>query len=60
MSSDTQHLKIIFTCDTCDETFTGAQQETFQAVWSRAREDGWRTRKIGTEWVHGCPDCGID
>lgn len=56
---DRQHGKVVFECDSCDETFEGEQGEEFNIVWAAANRDGWRTRKIADEWLHGCPHCGI-
>jgi hypothetical protein len=56
---DRQHGKIIIECDSCSETFEGENGEEFTEVWSGAKRDGWHTRKIANEWLHGCPKCGI-
>lgn len=56
---DRQHGKVIICCDSCDETFDGEAGEDFPAVWESAKRDGWRTRMIAKEWLHGCPDCGV-
>lgn len=55
---DRQYGKIIVACDTCDEQFAESGDD-FKKVWAAAKAAGWRTRKIGDEWVHGCPDCGV-
>jgi hypothetical protein len=39
--------------------FDGAEDERFPEVWAAAKRDGWKTRKIAEEWLHGCPDCGV-
>lgn len=46
-------------CDSCEEIFDGAEGEEFKTVWNLAKADGWRTRKIADEWLHGCPKCGV-
>ena len=56
---DRQHGKIVIECDSCNETFEGEQGEEFDVVWNAAKRDGWRTRKIADEWLHGCPKCGV-
>ena len=44
---------IIFTCDVCDETFeTG--EEDFKSAHAMAKAKGWRTKKIGDEWINYC------
>jgi hypothetical protein len=55
---DRQHGKIIIECDSCDETFEGEPQQEFTDVWSKAKRDGWNTRQIAGEWLHGCSKCG--
>lgn len=52
---DHQGGKIIWECDSCDKTFEWDDSDDFQGGWSAAKEEGWRTKKIGDEWVHGCP-----
>lgn len=54
---DRQHGKIVFECDSCNATFDG-DSDDFSEAWSAAKRDGWTTRKIANEWLHGCPDCG--
>lgn len=59
MPIDRQHKRIVFECDSCDETFEGERDEEFAAVWASAKRDGWRAKMIGDEWVRGCPKCGV-
>ena len=56
---DRQHNKIVIECDSCNEVFEGEEHEEFTDVWARAKRDGWRTRKIAGEWLHGCQRCGM-
>jgi hypothetical protein len=51
-----QHGNLVFECDTCDEVLESATSD-FGAAWNQAKRDGWRAKKIGTEWVHECPNC---
>jgi rubredoxin len=55
---DRQHDKILIECDSCDQVYEGEVGEEFTTVWSAAKRDGWSTRKIADEWLHGCPRCG--
>lgn len=55
---DRQHGKIVIECDSCSETFDGDSDE-WETVWPAAKREGWRTRKIANEWLHGCPKCGV-
>lgn len=56
---DRQHGKVVIECDSCDETFDGEKGEEFTVVWASAKRDGWRTKNIAGQWLHGCPKCGI-
>jgi len=56
---DRQHGKLLFACDgaTCDAEFGLPDEGNFELVWSAAKRDGWKARKIVGEWMHFCPDC---
>jgi rubredoxin len=56
---DRQGGRILIECDSCDQVFEGEHGAEFQAVWTAAKDDGWKSRKIGDEWLHGCPKCGV-
>lgn len=56
---DRQGGKIVWECDSCDATFEWDDPDDFQGGWNSAKRDGWRAKKIGDEWVHGCPRCGV-
>lgn len=56
---DQQKGRIVIECDSCSETHGGDEGDEFAAVWAEAKRDGWRTKKIGNDWVHGCPKCGV-
>ncbi len=53
---DRQHGKIVIECDACDTVYEGGSDE-WAPVWISAKREGWKTRQIGSEWVHTCPDC---
>ena len=55
---DRQHGNVIIECDSCEATFT-LDDDDFNETWAAAKLNGWRVRKIGEEWVHGCPKCGV-
>lgn len=55
---DRQRGKILIDCDSCSEVFEGASDE-WNDVWPEAKREGWKSKKIGSEWVHGCPKCGV-
>lgn len=54
---DRQHGKLIFECDSCPETFEPETRD-FDEAWSAAKAEGWTARKLGKDWLHGCPACG--
>lgn len=56
---DRQGNRIVIQCDSCDETFDGEEDNEFTDTWSAAKREGWTTRKIAGEWLHGCPACGV-
>lgn len=56
---DRQHGKILVECDSCSEIFEGETDASWHDVWNTAKHDGWRTRNIAGEWLHGCPKCGV-
>lgn len=48
--------KIMVECDTCFETIEGEPRELWDPFWKRAKEEGWRSRRVrGDQWTHGCP-----
>ena len=55
---DRQHGHIVIECDSCDEVFDSGTDD-FAEAWSAAKRDGWKTRKIANEWLHGCQKCGV-
>lgn len=57
---DRQFNRITIQCDSCDDVFVGDSGEEWDDVWSAAKREGWKSKKIGDEWVHGCPRCGVD
>jgi hypothetical protein len=56
---DRQGNRILIECDSCDEVFEGDEDSEFSEVWSEAKREGWRSKKIGDEWVHGCGKCKV-
>jgi predicted RNA-binding Zn-ribbon protein involved in translation (DUF1610 family) len=59
MSIDRQYGKIVIECSSCDATIESEQDEDWDVFWPRAVLEGWKSRKVGHDWVHGCPDCGV-
>jgi hypothetical protein len=56
---DRQGYKILVECDSCSEVFEGDEDQEWNEVWPEAKREGWRTKKIANDWVHGCPKCGV-
>lgn len=55
MTIDRQYNKhLIFECDACDNTFE-SDTDDFDEAWALAKREGWRARKIASEWCHFCP-----
>jgi hypothetical protein len=54
MSIDRQYGFLIISCDDCEHTFMGNKADDFDAVWSAARDEGWKARKVVNEWMHFC------
>lgn len=45
-------------CDTCEKEFPD-EPMPFDYAWAQAKNEGWKAEKVGKDWVHGCPDCGV-
>jgi hypothetical protein len=56
---DRQGNRIVLECDSCEETFEGDEDAEWADVWAEAKREGWRSKKIGNEWVHGCGKCRV-
>lgn len=56
---DRQHGgKIIFECDSCDETLE-TETKDFDDARLMLESEGWKARNIADVWLHGCPKCGV-
>ena len=55
---DRQFGNIIIECDSCPEVLLTHEPEFEQARAVMVRH-GWKVRKIGKDWIHGCPKCGV-
>lgn len=54
---DRQYGKFVVQCDRCGET-RETDTKDFDEACEAMRLAGWHARKIGRDWIHGCPDCG--
>lgn len=55
---DRQYDQIVFECDCCEETWESDTLE-FNPAWVEARRQGWKAKKIGSDWLHACPECKL-
>ena len=57
MSHEQYDKTHVFNCDHpgCNKNVQGDEEESFHDVWYAAKAKGWRTMKIGIDWVHFCP-----
>lgn len=53
---DRQGGAVVFECDGCDEVLYTAEAE-FEDAMVAYRADGWRSKKIGADWLNLCPEC---
>lgn len=56
---DRQKGRIVLECDSCGETFEGEPGDEWSTTWPAAQREGWKSRKIGDEWIYGCANCGV-
>ena len=43
-------------CDECGDSFWSGCSD-FKEMIEDAKEEGWRIKKDGEDWIHTCPDC---
>ena len=53
---DRQHGAIVYECDGCETTLETGEDEWTPAL-AMLKRDGWKIEKVGTDWLHLCPDC---
>ena len=49
---------IVVECDSCDAVLETKTRD-FEEARSIMQTEEWKVRKIGSEWIHGCPTCGV-
>ena len=54
---DRQRGQFIFECDVCGDTLE-TEQHNFEQAKTALDAAEWKARKIGSEWIHYCGDCG--
>ncbi|WP_439392362.1 hypothetical protein ACRQ5Q_22465 [Bradyrhizobium sp. PMVTL-01] len=55
---DRQHGKFVVECDSCGDTLQTDTRD-FEEAREVMRLNDWKARKIGRDWIHGCPECGV-
>lgn len=60
MTIDRNLVTYDFHCDGCSVGAACFDADTTQEAVSKAKEAGWKVRKLDDEWHHFCPDCGSD
>lgn len=55
---DKQYGKFVVECDSCGETLQ-TDTKDFDEAREAMRLASWKVRKIGRDWIHGCPECGV-
>lgn len=56
MALERERGLIVFTCDECGEV-EETETRDFEEAREHIRAEGWRTSKVGDEWVHKCRGC---
>lgn len=49
------HYEIV--CDQCETEHLFDHVDGWQDFMQQMRDEGWRSRKVGEDWRHYCPDC---
>ena len=49
---------IMVECESCDAVLD-TETADFEEARGLMRTEGWKVRKIASEWLHGCPRCGV-
>lgn len=55
---DRQKGQLVVECDSCGKVLETETPDFAEAREMMKREE-WKVRKIGSEWLHGCPECGV-
>lgn len=53
---DKQYGKYVLVCDICGDA-ASEDFETFQGAVEYKKENNWKSKKQGSEWLDICPDC---
>jgi hypothetical protein len=59
MTINNQKGLVLIECDSCNEVFEGERGEDFGVTWATARGQGWKTHRVGKDWVHACVKCNV-
>lgn len=54
---DTVKGKRMVECDSCNSTIEQEDGGSFTDFIFTIKESGWKVKKLGSNWIHTCPDC---
>jgi hypothetical protein len=49
---------LMIECDSCDAVLD-TKTKDFDEAREAMKREGWKVRKIGADWIHGCERCGV-
>ena len=55
---DRQKGLLVVECDTCGDVLD-TETKDFDEARACMQRNGWKVRKIGRDWIHGCAGCGV-
>lgn len=56
MSIQRDRTYITFECDGCGDQYATMEND-FRDALDKIKSEDWQVRRIGSEWMHVCPDC---
>lgn len=55
---DRQHGRLVVECDAYSAVLE-TETKDFDEAREAMRREEWKVRKVGSDWIHGCPKCGV-
>jgi hypothetical protein len=55
---DRQSGKLLVECDSCNEVLD-TETADFDECREMMKREGWKVRKVGSEWIHACQNCKL-
>lgn len=56
MSIQRDRTYVTFECDSCGDQIATMENDFTDAL-IMLKSEGWAVRRVGTDWMHVCPDC---